>query len=176
MNHENWWKYPDEPFITNCSAFNAMICWSMWTFSRMFIFFFMYIFPFVLIQLFVKYRMGRPWGEYLKVVFCDYCGKCWHFIFVSYIGSIILGTSIDNLTSYSLRLAGVREEEFKSDEQIEREKLEEKMFLQRKKKGWANILFDEYRECPICLERFEDKDEVIQLNCSKAHIYHYDCI
>jgi hypothetical protein len=75
-----------------------------------------------------------------------------------------------------MRLAGVSEDEFESEEDHERKKLEEKMFLQRKKKPMQNILFDESRDCPICMEMFKGSDEVIQLNCSKAHIYHAECI
>jgi hypothetical protein len=66
-----------------------------------------------------------------------------------------------------MRLAGASEAEFETEEELERRKLEEKMFLQRKKKPIHNILFDESRDCPICLDQFNNKDEVIQLNCSK---------
>ena len=89
---------------------------------------------------------------------------------------MIKGTSLDVLTNFSMRLAGVREEEFESEEEHERRKLEEKMFLQRKKKPMQSILFDDTRDCPICLDQFKETDEVIQLNCSRAHIYHAECI
>jgi len=42
---------------------------------------------------------------------------------------MIKGTSLDELTAFSMRLAGVNEDEFESEEEQERKKLEEKMFL-----------------------------------------------
>lgn len=72
-----------------------------------------------------------------------------------------MGTGIDALTNYSLRLAGVVDEEDKSEETLEKERIEKELFLKRKRKGFGTILFDEARDCPICLDQFCDKDEVI---------------
>ena len=58
LNQENWWKHPDEPFFTNCSIFNAILCWVMWLVLRFYIFLFMYIFPVILITQLIKFRMG----------------------------------------------------------------------------------------------------------------------
>ena len=56
-------------------------------------------------------------------------------------------------------------------------KLEDKMFLLRKKKSMLqNTLFDESRDCPICMDVFKGSDEVIQSACRKAHTYHAECI
>ena len=31
-------------------------------------------------------------------------------------------------------------------------------------------------ECPICFDKFDEIDNVIQLRCSQFHIYHYQCM
>lgn len=30
LDQTNWWKYSHEPFITNISKFNAIVCWLVW--------------------------------------------------------------------------------------------------------------------------------------------------
>jgi hypothetical protein len=30
LQKENWWHSKNEPFFTNCSGFNAFVCWWMW--------------------------------------------------------------------------------------------------------------------------------------------------
>mmetsp|Transcript_5579 Transcript_5579/g.9589 ORF Transcript_5579/g.9589 Transcript_5579/m.9589 type:complete len:81 (+) Transcript_5579:932-1174(+) len=41
---------------------------------------------------------------------------------------------------------------------------------------FGDILFREATECAICLETFNEKIEVVQLKCSKFHIFHFHCI
>jgi len=38
------------------------------------------------------------------------------------------------------------------------------------------LLPNEARDCPICLEAFKEDSEVVQLKCSKFHIYHHKCL
>lgn len=44
------------------------------------------------------------------------------------------------------------------------------------KKGVGSLLFDEARDCPICLMEFVDEDVVIMLDCSAKHCYHELCL
>lgn len=44
-----------------------------------------------------------------------------------------------------------------------------------KKFAFGSILFRESTECVICLSAFNQNDEIIQLKCSKYHIFHYEC-
>jgi hypothetical protein len=30
LNKINWWRYPDEPFFTNCCPVIAYMCWMIW--------------------------------------------------------------------------------------------------------------------------------------------------
>jgi len=58
---KNWWKDSDEPFITNCSYFNAVICWILWlifTF-QLYSVFYMYL-PTLLIALIIHCGRMRP--------------------------------------------------------------------------------------------------------------------
>lgn len=74
MNHENWWKNPDEPFFTNGSVINAMICWVLWCAMRFYIFALMYISP--ILCLYILYKMIST-GNFIKgvkTIFCDFCG------------------------------------------------------------------------------------------------------
>ena len=41
---------------------------------------------------------------------------------------------------------------------------------------FSDILFREASECAICLETFEGEAEIVQLKCSKFHIFHLQCI
>lgn len=42
---------------------------------------------------------------------------------------------------------------------------------------FGNVLFrDTVNDCSICLGGYTEKDQVVQLKCSKFHIFHYDCI
>lgn len=45
-----------------------------------------------------------------------------------------------------------------------------------KKFPFGNLLFKEATECAICLESFGSSSEIIQLKCSKYHIFHFHCI
>jgi hypothetical protein len=47
-----------------------------------------------------------------------------------------------------------------------------------KKITYTKLLFDveDTLECVICLNEFKDGDDVIQLKCSKKHIFHVDCL
>lgn len=41
---------------------------------------------------------------------------------------------------------------------------------------YGTLLFKEATECAICLETFNDRVEIVQLKCSKYHIFHFHCI
>ena len=42
---------------------------------------------------------------------------------------------------------------------------------------FGNLNFtDDEIDCSICLESFENSNEVIQLQCSKFHIFHSECL
>ena len=41
---------------------------------------------------------------------------------------------------------------------------------------YGTLLFNEAKTCSICLEDFKDESMVVQLECSKFHIFHEDCI
>lgn len=47
-----------------------------------------------------------------------------------------------------------------------------------KRVPFSSVLIDmgDSRDCTICFEAFEENVEVIQLKCSKKHIYHFDCL
>jgi len=32
---ENWWHHKTDPFFTNCSPYNALICWFLWLIFEM---------------------------------------------------------------------------------------------------------------------------------------------
>ena len=51
--------------------------------------------------------------------------------------------------------------EFKTEEDLAAENAQRELFLKRKKKGFGTLLFDSSRDCPICLDEFKEKDEVI---------------
>lgn len=53
---------------------------------------------------------------------------------------------------------------------------ERKEFFQKHRKGFGTLLFDETRECPVCLKEFNENETVIQLGCSAGHIYHESCL
>ena len=37
------------------------------------------------------------------------------------------------------------------------------------------MLYDESRDCPICLAEFRENEPIIELPCSQKHIYHLGC-
>ena len=39
LNSKNWWKENEENFITNCSAFNAIMCWLLYSVFAFLLFF-----------------------------------------------------------------------------------------------------------------------------------------
>lgn len=41
---------------------------------------------------------------------------------------------------------------------------------------YSTFMLSEARDCPICFEQFNDKSEVVQLNCNDNHIFHYECM
>lgn len=41
---------------------------------------------------------------------------------------------------------------------------------------FSTFMLRQARDCPICLEVFTDEDEVVQLKCSRYHIFHYHCM
>lgn len=56
------------------------------------------------------------------------------------------------------------------------DKARKDLLLQRKIRGFGTLLYDCSKDCPICLEEFRDKDEIIQLDCTKRHIFHSYCL
>ena len=36
--------------------------------------------------------------------------------------------------------------------------------------------FEEFWDCPLCLEQFKPEDEIIALKCHEKHIYHVNCL
>ena len=38
--------------------------------------------------------------------------------------------------------------------------------------SFKSLLFDQERDCPICLVQFTDDDTVVPLACNKFHMYH----
>lgn len=41
---------------------------------------------------------------------------------------------------------------------------------------YGKFMLKEARDCPICLESFNDQAQVVQLKCSKFHIFHFECL
>ena len=41
---------------------------------------------------------------------------------------------------------------------------------------FSDVLFRETMECAICLEKFNGTEDIVQLKCSKYHIYHLSCM
>jgi hypothetical protein len=41
---------------------------------------------------------------------------------------------------------------------------------------FGDILFKETSECAICLDSFNQRVEIVQLKCSKYHIFHLHCV
>ena len=42
--------------------------------------------------------------------------------------------------------------------------------------SFSSLIFREATECVICLQVFEPKDKLVQLKCSKFHIFHFECL
>ena len=45
-----------------------------------------------------------------------------------------------------------------------------------KKIPFSQFMLHESRDCSICLESLESQDEVVQLKCSKYHLFHAQCM
>ena len=45
-----------------------------------------------------------------------------------------------------------------------------------KKVPYGRFMFKEARDCPICLVAFDESSQVVQLECSRYHIFHYECM
>lgn len=41
---------------------------------------------------------------------------------------------------------------------------------------FGDILFKETTECAICLDIFKQTNDIVQLKCSKYHIFHRNCL
>ena len=41
---------------------------------------------------------------------------------------------------------------------------------------YGSLLFNEAKTCSICLDDFKDDQLVVQLECSKFHIFHEHCM
>lgn len=41
---------------------------------------------------------------------------------------------------------------------------------------YSTFMLRTARDCPICLDSFNDDSEVVQLKCSRYHIFHYHCM
>lgn len=49
------------------------------------------------------------------------------------------------------------DEEYKDPAKIQ----ERKEFFMKNRKGFATMLFDETRECPVCCKEFEENEQVV---------------
>ena len=50
------------------------------------------------------------------------------------------------------------------------------MIKKIKKFSFKDLVGREGEVCSICLDDYKETDQVVQLKCSKYHIFHYDCI
>lgn len=44
LQNKNWWQSDDEPFLTNVSSFNAIVCWALYIFFCFFLYFVLYMY------------------------------------------------------------------------------------------------------------------------------------
>ena len=42
--------------------------------------------------------------------------------------------------------------------------------------NFGSIIFKEATECAICLSKFQNNHKIVQLKCSKYHIFHSECL
>lgn len=104
MNSNNYWQHTDEPFITNVSYFNALICWVAWLFWICVIYINLIVLVGIagitLIMSFSKtpeaYLPERV-PLYFKVFCAQFCKK-----FQERISSYVLGTKFDKEFKYNL--------------------------------------------------------------------------
>ncbi|CDW73803.1 ring finger protein 126 [Stylonychia lemnae] len=45
-----------------------------------------------------------------------------------------------------------------------------------RKVPYSELFFEEGRDCPVCLSSFQASETVIELKCSKFHIFHENCL
>ena len=41
---------------------------------------------------------------------------------------------------------------------------------------YGRLMFEEGKECPICLSSFTTNDDVVQLQCHNTHVFHFACL
>jgi len=148
LNTVNWWHSPNEPFITNASFINALFCNTFWFSSMLAILFFLVFVPLlvgIVVFVTIKKRGFGACGVACMSVTCialEFILKCLFYV--------IIGSSFDIAFGWD-----------KQDDEFKKTHETTSNFVSREKRGWRQLMFDETRDCPICLVEFSDKDEVI---------------
>ena len=65
--NQNWWTEFDEPFLTNCSFFNAFCCWIIWSFLIVIDYIIMFLGLYLVCQMLIKLVSD---GLFQLIVFC----------------------------------------------------------------------------------------------------------
>lgn len=116
LNSINWWQYPDEPFFTNCSKFNATLTWIIWLSSMFGLIIYGIIF---LVGLIVMINKIQSEGFIVVTKYiCNACRIIGSFIF-KFLGLFILGQSVTALGNFISERAGIQDDEFYSADEAE---------------------------------------------------------
>ena len=88
--------------------------------------------------------------------------------------NFILGTHFD---SEAENLRDLHRSRLSNDNDYKRDQEEKSQkYFNKNKTSFKSLLFDEGKDCAICISEFGDSDEVIQLPCNQHHVFHADCI
>lgn len=151
----NWWRDElNEPFVTNVSALNCVFCWFVWCYCGFIMCFCggCYI-PILCIALsMIAIQSTAQQKKECISGCCKGLGRALKWL--------ILGKMQDAMYEMTRQENEPLDDEEYRDPAIVQERKE---FFAKHRKGFATMLYDETRECPICCKEFEENEQIVQL-------------
>ena len=66
----------------------------------------------------------------------------------------------------------LNDEEYSDPDQVR----QRKEYFLKNRKTFATFLYDESRECPVCVKPFEENEQIVEICCKGKHLYHEACL
>ena len=72
LNETNWWHDKSEPWLTNCSLINALVCWILWPVFMLYLIMFAVAVPVKFISLIFDMRGRQRMSKFCVDFVCEY--------------------------------------------------------------------------------------------------------
>jgi len=177
--YTQWWTSKDQPWFTAESKFNSFIFWIITAIVYAIILvaagcLFCVLYAIMLILSCCKIKnldFTFFFGNALMLFVSAMTWYVYPYLFARPFRQSVIARIFNlNLPDHRRRNLDVRKEDLeKKEENLHQD-------LELHKTSFKSLMFDETKDCPVCLLEFTDDDNIVPLKCSQFHLYHLECL